>query len=126
LVFSATQRIVGIDIDPNCKRHETERIKVEIGDQGDRAFLEQVVEKHGGFDIILDDGSHDATHQRLGFEVMRARIYYVIEDMIHRDVARWIGDTVSDVCQDTQPRKPENDPIEMISVYLGTALFKFK
>ena len=49
--------IVGIDINPDCKKYEEERVSVEIGSQADGSFLNQVKEKYGPFDLILDDGS---------------------------------------------------------------------
>jgi hypothetical protein len=55
--FGANSKIVGIDIDPNTK-FEEEQIFVEIGNQSDEEFLKKVVEEHGPFDIIIDDGSH--------------------------------------------------------------------
>jgi hypothetical protein len=55
--FGPNSKIVGIDIDPNTK-FEEEQISVEIGNQSDKEFLKKVVEEHGPFDIIIDDGSH--------------------------------------------------------------------
>src|SRR5271156_5408969 len=34
-------QIIGIEIDPNCKRHEEERIRIEIGSQDDPEFLDR-------------------------------------------------------------------------------------
>ena len=50
--------ILGIDIRPECKNYEEERIFVEIGDQTNEHFLSEVSEKYGPFDLIIDDGSH--------------------------------------------------------------------
>lgn len=50
--------IVGIDINPDCKVHEEDRISVCIGDQSDTAFLQEVIDKYGLPNIVLDDGSH--------------------------------------------------------------------
>lgn len=53
-------KIVGIDILPSCKAYEKadDRVHVEIGSQVDAEFLRSVIQKHGPFDMILDDGSH--------------------------------------------------------------------
>lgn len=53
-------KIVGLDIDKRCKRSEniTEHIYIETGSQMDEAFLKSVCEKHGPFDVIIDDGGH--------------------------------------------------------------------
>lgn len=61
--------IVGVDIKPECKACEVpeDDIYVEIGDQGAVSFLEDVVSKHGQFDIVIDDGSHIASHQKISF-----------------------------------------------------------
>ena len=56
-------RIVGADINPRVAALAERGISIEIGDQGDPAFLERLVERHGPFDIILDDGSHLPEHQ---------------------------------------------------------------
>ena len=54
-------QIIGIDIDPECKRFENDRIKIIIGDQTDRAFLEAFArENFGTIDIVVDDGLHTA------------------------------------------------------------------
>lgn len=56
--------IVGIDIEPSCKRFEDpdNRVFVEIGDQSDTAFLDMVLERYGRPDVVIDDGSHVMRH----------------------------------------------------------------
>lgn len=56
--FNST--VVGIDINSLCKNHENfdKNIYIEIGSQDDKFFLSQIIEKHGPFDFIIDDGSH--------------------------------------------------------------------
>src|ERR1043166_1163616 len=61
-------KIVGLDIDPRCKARKREGFVVEIGDQTDRAFLRGVVQRHGPFSIIVDDGGHWPFMQRTAFE----------------------------------------------------------
>lgn len=76
--------IVGIDIDPNCKKYEEFRINVEIGSQADDKFLDEISKKYGLFDMILDDGSHMNSHQIYSFEHLFGSIksggVYIIED----------------------------------------------
>ena len=48
-------RLVGIDID-EVARAAARGYEVEIGDQADPKFLKRVAEKHGPFDIVIDDG----------------------------------------------------------------------
>ncbi|MEM7045707.1 MAG: class I SAM-dependent methyltransferase, partial [Pseudomonadota bacterium] len=74
--------IVGFDIDPRCKIHETDRIKVIIGDQTKEDDLRRMP---GAFDIIIDDGLHTQKAQMETFaflyrEKMSRRGIYVVED----------------------------------------------
>jgi 23S rRNA U2552 (ribose-2'-O)-methylase RlmE/FtsJ len=86
--FGEGATIVGIDIDEKCRAFANPdlNISVEIGDQSDPGFLNAVIEKHGPFDIILDDGSHVASHQIASFNGLFMRglkdtgLYYV-EDL---------------------------------------------
>lgn len=76
--------VVGIDINPNCKKYESGNIKIEIGSQDDQDFLKQVVKKYGDFDLILDDGSHQQKHMIKSFEILFPNLknkgIYVVED----------------------------------------------
>jgi hypothetical protein len=62
--------VVGLDIYPACKSFEEEGIKIFIGDQSDRSFLQSVVDEIGKVDFILDDGSHIPRHQIATFEFL--------------------------------------------------------
>ena len=77
--------IVGVDIDPRCSRFDGEAATVRIGSQTDAAFLRSVVDEMGGVDIVLDDGSHVARHQRASFDVLFPLLadggLYVVEDV---------------------------------------------
>jgi 23S rRNA U2552 (ribose-2'-O)-methylase RlmE/FtsJ len=77
--------IVGIDIDPTTKVHESHNIHVRIGDQSDLHFLEQVVSEFGVPDILLDDGSHMMSHVNATFDhlypKMQKNSVYMVEDM---------------------------------------------
>ena len=68
--FGEQAFIVGIDIDATCKDYEEENIKICIGSQDDKAFLEKVSSEYGPFDIIIDDGSHAVNHQIASFEAL--------------------------------------------------------
>jgi len=63
----------------------SDRIKIHIGDQMDREFLQNVADIHGPFDIIVDDGSHKSTDQLFSFYALfpylKSGGYYVIEDI---------------------------------------------
>lgn len=86
--FGEGMQIVGIDIDPKCAGYgkPEEGIFVEIGDQGDPAFLQSVVDRYGPFDIIIDDGSHVASHQIASFNALftnglKNNGVYFVEDL---------------------------------------------
>jgi hypothetical protein len=55
------------------------------GDCGSREDLERLAEAIGECDVIIDDASHIAEHQRLAFEVLwpcvRPGGYYIVEDL---------------------------------------------
>lgn len=83
--FFPKATIYGIDVNEQCLQHETHRIKIFIGNQGDPVFLRQVIESAGGsFDIIIDDGSHAAADQIASFTnlfpALSTHGIYVIED----------------------------------------------
>ncbi len=77
-------KIYGIDIK---KESVYPRGKVFCGDQGNRAFLDSVIEDIGGeLDFVIDDGSHVPEHQVLGLNAMFATALkpggiYIIEDI---------------------------------------------
>ncbi|HTW72094.1 MAG TPA: tetratricopeptide repeat protein [Acetobacteraceae bacterium] len=76
-------RIIGVDIEPSCKRFEGGRVIVEIGSQADPEFLAQLLRKYRPL-IIIDDGSHLAPHIQIAFEHLFPGLlpggYYVVED----------------------------------------------
>ena len=56
--FGNKARIIGIDINPECKKFEDDQIEIFIGDQSDPNFWKNFFQKVGDVDVILDDGSH--------------------------------------------------------------------
>lgn len=88
-------RVCGLDITrqyelPGMLDHPN--IHTMLLDQGDRdalfdyAIAEEVCVNPDGFDIIIDDGSHDQTHQQVSlgvlFGFLRKGGLYVVEDII--------------------------------------------
>lgn len=62
--FGDGARLVGVDIKPEYRRESPyPQICFEVGDQADPAFLGAVAERHGPFDIVIDDGGHTARQQ---------------------------------------------------------------
>lgn len=76
--------ILGLDVDPTCKAHESDGIEVFIGSQDDLAVIDAIFARHPRIDIVLDDGSHLMSHMRASFDLMYARMHahgvYVVED----------------------------------------------
>jgi hypothetical protein len=68
--FGSDATIFGIDIDPRAKIGDDGTVSVRIGSQADPLFLKSVVTEMGGVDIVIDDGSHIASHQRISFETL--------------------------------------------------------
>lgn len=68
--FGSQARIVGVDIDPNCKALEKEGFEVWIGDQGDVRFWDQFTAAIPEVDVILDDGGHSMLQQIVTFEAL--------------------------------------------------------
>jgi len=87
--FEKAEKIVGIDIDPYCRRWQDrdENIFVEIGDQSDAEFLRHVNDEYGPFDIIIDDGGHENNQTIQSFKTLFPLLcnegIYVIEDTYH-------------------------------------------
>lgn len=83
--FGDGATIFGVDIDPACATRCDAPNQVRIGSQDDPDFLKSVVAEMGGLDIVLDDGSHIAEHQRTSFKalfpLLRDGGIYAIEDL---------------------------------------------
>lgn len=83
--FGPGARIIGLDIDPACKAHESDQIEVFIGDQADPAVLAAILSKYPRIDIVLDDGSHMMTQVLATFAALYDRVHstgvYMVEDM---------------------------------------------
>lgn len=73
-----------VDIDEACRRFAEDRVTVEIGDQEDRDFMAGLGERHGPFNVIVDDGGHMMSQQIASFEALWPYLadggVYIIED----------------------------------------------
>ena len=82
--FGAGSHIVGIDIDPACKEHQSEDIEIHIGSQDDPNLIDHVVVENGVIDVVIDDGSHMMEHMLRTFNLLYDRIsqngVYLAED----------------------------------------------
>src|ERR1700686_2198037 len=59
--------VFGVDINPDCARFDGAAAKVRMGSHPGGFFLQSVVKERGGLDVVVDDGSHIASHQRASF-----------------------------------------------------------
>lgn len=84
--------IWGLDINPDTAAHTGHRIDVVIGNQSDppQALLDA-----GGFDIIIDDGSHIVSRTldscRVLWPLVRHGGFYAIEDLGITYFSNWLA-----------------------------------
>jgi len=83
--FGPGARVVGIDIDPRCRRFEDKATTILIGDQSDRRFLAEVRGRVPHIDILIDDGGHTMVQQITTFEELYPHVQpkgvYLCEDI---------------------------------------------
>ena len=92
--FGPDARIIGVDINERCKNLEKEGYEIYVGDQGDPAFLDYLVEKIGEADIIIDDGGHTAaqcisTFQKL-YPIVSPNGVFITEDVHTAIIPRYV------------------------------------
>jgi len=59
--YFSNGKIVGVDIDNDCKKYEEDRIQVIIGDLSDEDFIIDLAQMKP--DVVIDDASHICSHQ---------------------------------------------------------------
>ncbi|MBZ4191096.1 class I SAM-dependent methyltransferase [Niabella beijingensis] len=83
--FGDKIKIYGIDVNPECKKFESENVKIFIGSQEDPVFLESVKKSIPPIDILLDDGGHTMKQQVTTFNVLFDHVksdgIYMCEDL---------------------------------------------
>lgn len=83
--FGDDVEIYAIDINPLCKGFEQKNVKIFIGSQEDKLFLNSVIKSIPTPDIIIDDGGHSMTQQITSFEVLfpflKTNGLYFLEDL---------------------------------------------
>jgi hypothetical protein len=84
--FGPASRVYGVDIDPACRAHEGERIRVFTGDQADPEFWAGFLAEVPAIDVVIDDGSHMPEDQIATLETLlphiRAAGVYLCEDVL--------------------------------------------
>jgi hypothetical protein len=91
-------RLVGIDIDPRCAQFATNRIQIITGGQENPEVARWLAGAYpGGFDIVIDDGSHVGEHQlaslQLYFPLVKAGGLYIVEDLHCAYSPKFLGNT---------------------------------
>jgi hypothetical protein len=109
--FGPQCHIYGVDIEPECKAYENDRITVLIGDQSDRNFWRTFLKDAPPIDIVIDDGGH-TPHQQIVtieelFPSVKAGGVYVCED-IHGDPNRF-AQYIAGLTQNMHAVKNQND-----------------
>lgn len=61
--FGDQARIIGVDIAPRALELQEPGIEIIIGDQSDPKFLQALAAHVGKIDVLIDDGSHNNSHQ---------------------------------------------------------------
>lgn len=83
--FGPKARIIGVDINPECKKFKDKNTEIYIGDQEDRTFLKKLAKKIGPIDIVIEDGGHTMKQQIHTFEEIypsvKADGIFLIEDL---------------------------------------------
>jgi Methyltransferase domain len=83
--FGWDARITGVDLDPRCAKLGGDQIEVFIGDQENRGFLNDLADKVGEIDIVIEDGGHTMGQQIATFEELWPRVrnggVFLIEDL---------------------------------------------
>jgi SAM-dependent methyltransferase len=95
--FGEGTQVIGIDIDPRCLEYKYDgNAQVIMGDQNSPEFWDEFLDKHTGFDIIIDDGSHIMEHQVLTlqktFPHLKEGGVYICEDTHTSYWPRWNGE----------------------------------
>lgn len=78
--FGPNARIIGIDINKDCKKFEEDGFEIFIGSQSDPLFWDSFFKEVGNVDIILDDGGH--TNEQQIITTLKC-IPYIKDDGIH-------------------------------------------
>jgi SAM-dependent methyltransferase len=83
--FGPYARIIGLDVNPQCRALTEDQVEIRIGDQSDVEFLGSVVSEFGAPDIVIDDGSHMMRDVCAAFRFLYRRVapggIYLVEDL---------------------------------------------
>jgi methyltransferase family protein len=83
--FGEKALLIGVDINPECKKFEEDNTKIFIGSQTDTKFLNELKSQIPPIDILIDDGGHTMKQQVTTFEMLFESVkpngLYICEDL---------------------------------------------
>jgi hypothetical protein len=92
--FKGNVMIYALDINPECRKFESETVKVFIGSQEDKKFLQKLSGELPAIDLLIDDGGHSMKQQITTFEQLYDKVsddgIYLIEDL-HTSYMKFYG-----------------------------------
>ena len=92
--FQGNATIYAVDINPECKKFETDSVKIFIGSQEDKKFLQKLSSELPQIDLLIDDGGHSMKQQITTFEQLYDKVsdegIYLIEDL-HTSYMKFYG-----------------------------------
>ncbi len=93
--FGPKANILGVDINPDCQGLEEDQVKIMIGDQEDRKFLQEIARAMPRIDVLIDDGGHTMKQQINTFEELFPHVdkngVYLCEDLHTSYWEKWGG-----------------------------------
>jgi len=119
--FGDKCQVFGVDIEAACKVYEADRIKVLIGDQGDRTFWASVRKAVPRLDVLIDDGCHHPEQQIASLEEMLPHLnpggVYICEDT--HGVPNYFTSYVGGIANQTNGMRPSRfeSAIDSIHIY---------
>ena len=83
--FGEGARIYGVDISPECRAYEGDGVQIFIGDQADKSFWNEFLDRVPRIDVVIDDGGHQPFQQIATLEAllpaMKPGGVYICEDV---------------------------------------------
>jgi hypothetical protein len=83
--FKGNVTIYAVDINPECKKFETDNVKIFIGSQEDVTFLQNIKNVIPQVDVLIDDGGHTMKQQIVTFNNLFDHVtengIYICEDL---------------------------------------------
>lgn len=93
-VFGQEATVFGLDINPETKKFENDQIQIFIGDVCDSSFLNTVIKQIEKIDVLIDDGGHYMTQQKVVldklFSIISDQGIYMCED-VHTSYQNYYG-----------------------------------